>query len=103
MHKQNLRRLIIGAVAIIAIFVGWSMFRNYAKDPGDVGTVDSEGWVLAVEDTDEGYRTVVFNPDGAKTTLSGSAGRYPSGANSRYMKVRYHQKPTPIRTRQITQ
>lgn len=73
MHKQNLRRLIIGVVAIVVIFFGWSMFRNYAKDPGDVGTVDSEGWVLAVEDTDEGYRTVVFNPDGAKTTLSGSA------------------------------
>lgn len=64
-HKTLGVRLILGLVAIAALFAGYQWFQDFAKDP-DLGSFESTGMVLAIEYTDEGERAVIFTPDGDK-------------------------------------
>lgn len=67
MQKKIAIRAILGLLAIAALFVGYQLFAEWAKDP-DPGKFDSQGMVLAIEYDSEGDHAVLFDSTGTKTT-----------------------------------
>lgn len=62
-QQKLLLRLALGLFAIAALFLGYQWFARIAQDP-DFGTTDTSDMLVAVEDTADGSRIVLFKPDG---------------------------------------
>lgn len=67
MQKKIAIRFILGILTIVALFGGYRLFHEFAKDP-DLGEFDSAGMVAAIEYTAEGGRVVMFDEQGDKKT-----------------------------------
>ncbi|ARU42415.1 hypothetical protein CCB80_15150 [Armatimonadetes bacterium Uphvl-Ar1] len=63
MKKQVATRFVIGAIAIVAMALGYWWFQRFVQDP-DLGDFDSVGHVVAVNLTREGGRVVQFDESG---------------------------------------
>lgn len=65
MKKKIATRLIIGIVAILALFFGYRILKDFTIDP-DLGEFNSVDHILAIEYTDQGSQAVIFTPSGEK-------------------------------------
>ena len=62
MNKKLAIRSAIAVVLFGALFIGYNMIQKVSDF--DPGTVATPGWIVAVEETDEGSQAVVFDSDG---------------------------------------
>lgn len=62
-QQKLLLRLAIGLFAIAALFLGYQWFARIAQDP-DFGSTDTSDMIVAIEETSDGSRAVLFKPDG---------------------------------------
>ncbi|MCA0359851.1 MAG: hypothetical protein LCH41_02235 [Armatimonadetes bacterium] len=67
MQKKIALRFILGILTIVALFGGYRLFHEFAKDP-DLGEFASVGMVAAIEYTPEGGRVVVIDEQGKEIT-----------------------------------
>lgn len=65
MKNQVVVRAVLGLCAILALYGGYLILKEFLKDP-DTGSLDSTGMVAAVEFLENGSQLVYFDPSGKK-------------------------------------
>lgn len=65
MQKKIAIRLILGLLAIAALFIGWQKFNEFAKDP-DLGSYNSVGAIAAIDQSGTNSKAVIFKADGSE-------------------------------------
>ncbi|MBX3095225.1 MAG: PD40 domain-containing protein [Fimbriimonadaceae bacterium] len=71
MQKKIATRAVIILFVIAAMFAGYRIFADWAKDPNDKGYVPTHDLILALEDTENGTQAVIFTLDGVKKVVPG--------------------------------
>lgn len=67
-------RLAIGLFVVAGVYFGWTLISNFLIDP-DTGTMNTSGWIAAIEDTKDGSQAVIIKPDGEIVSSPGYAGQ----------------------------
>ncbi len=62
-NRKMQLRLALGLFVIAGLYVGRRLVGHFLEDP-DTGTIQSAGWIAAVEDTNNGTVAVIIKPDG---------------------------------------
>lgn len=63
-------RTVLILFAIAVIFFGYNSLADWLIDP-DIGSTDTAGWIVAVEQLPDGSRAVMFTADGEKVNSKG--------------------------------
>ncbi|MFY9234189.1 MAG: hypothetical protein WAO58_06990 [Fimbriimonadaceae bacterium] len=65
-NRRMAIRFIIGLFAIAALILGFQWYQAKGRDIGDLGTIDTKGWIAALElQPGGGAQAVAIKPDGA--------------------------------------
>ncbi len=79
MNKQLGKRIVIGLMSLALVLGGYRAWQSYIRDPGGIGSADTEGMIAAIEYSNGGSRAVVIQRDGSVA----ESGNYRSGVNDR--------------------
>jgi len=63
MNRKMLNRLAFGLMTIAIILFGWNFLSRFFEDP-DLGSVNSTGWIAAIEETPNGSQAVIIKSSG---------------------------------------
>jgi hypothetical protein len=61
-NQRKQLRYAIGLLFIAVLFFTWYFLRDF--DPGNLGNVDTTGWIVALKETATGTQAVAIKPDG---------------------------------------
>ncbi len=69
-NRKRTIRIAIGLFLIAGLAFAFQWWKSFTIDP-DLGTVDTQDWIAAVENTSDGSQVVVFKADGTKIAAPG--------------------------------
>lgn len=66
MSKKIYTRFIALVVAILGLYMGYTWFESWSRDPENESKVSTQGMIAALQLTERGSRAVVFTTDGRR-------------------------------------